>query len=74
MLTFLPEPVRAALPRLMRLHRPSGSITEGTWSGAHHWMLGDPEAYPHAGLRRVCDELVARWNRQQPATWHYWLE
>lgn len=62
------------LPRLMRKHLPTGSVTEAEWTAHHHWMLGDPQGYPSRALQKVCDGLVAKWNMQQPDTWQYWLE
>jgi hypothetical protein len=37
-------------------------------------MLGDPQGHSPRAVQRVCDELAAKWNRQQPDTWLYWLE
>jgi hypothetical protein len=66
--------VTIQLPCLMRKHLPTGTLTECKWTGAQHWMLGDPQGHPPRAVQRICDELVAKWNRQQPDTWLYWLD
>ena len=66
--------IRFQLPCLMRKHLPTGSVTQAEWTGHQHWMLSDPQSHPPRALQRVCDELVAKWNQQQPDTWQYWLE
>lgn len=62
-----------SLPKLMREFVPHQSVSETQWTGHQHWMLCDPGAYPVRSLQRVCEDLVAKWNRQQPQTWRYWL-
>ena len=62
------------LPKLMRKYLPTNSVSECKWTGHQHYMLGDPDGYPARAVLKVCDELVAKWNRQQPETWLYWLE
>lgn len=62
------------LPRLKRKNVQSGVVSDAEWQASQHWMLCDPDGYPARSLQKVCEDLVAKWNRQQPEHWHYWLE
>ena len=62
------------LPKLVGRHVPSGRTYDCKWTGHQHGMLSDPEFYAARTIQKVCDDLVARWNREQPAIWHYTLQ
>jgi hypothetical protein len=66
--------MKTQLPRLIRRHIPTGIDTEAKWTGYQHWMLSDPDGHPECALMKVCASLVAKWNKEQPDTWFYWLE
>lgn len=66
--------VKVLLPKLMCKHLPSGRIYESKWTAAQHHCFCFPDSHSARTLQKVCDELVAKWNRQQPETWQYWLE
>lgn len=55
----------------VRKHLPSNNVFVSAFMGKHHYVFDDPKGYPLRQLDSVADELIAKWNRQNPDTWQY---
>jgi len=52
----------------------TGGLTEGAFNDSHHPAFTNRDCVPPERLLQIQQELIARWNRQQPGRWHYWLK
>ena len=59
--------------KYINTHVPSGRTYPGQFNASHHHVFADPDGYGLRMLRTVAEGLIAKWNRQQPDTWHYEL-
>ncbi len=54
-------------------HVPSGRTYPGQFNASHHHVFADPDGYGLRTRLKAAEALIAKWNRQQPDTWHYKL-
>ena len=55
----------------VRKHLPSNSVFISAFMGKHHHVFDDPKDYTLRQIDWVADDLIAKWNKQQPDTWLY---
>lgn len=51
----------------------TGGKGESNFTAAQHPFFDDPIGISQRSLEREAVKLIAAWNRQQPAVWHYTL-
>ena len=56
-----------------RTHIPTGATYQGTFNATQNVVFADVAGYPPRTVERIKNELITRWNRQQPTTWAYAL-
>ena len=54
-----------------RTHIPSGKETSGKFNASHDEIFANPDWYSKKTLNAKTDELLTKWNRQQPNEWKY---
>ena len=54
-----------------RINSETGVEYIGEFNASHHWSFAAPESEPTKLLNRIANDLIVKWNMQQPKNWQY---
>ena len=57
--------------KFKRINSQTGVEYIGAFNASHHWCFADPESEPTKLLNRIANDLIVKWNMQQPKNWQY---
>jgi len=56
-----------------RTHIPTGRISHGRFNASQHVVFEDFDNYGASTIEAAKQEVINKWNRQQPTEWKYSL-
>ncbi len=57
--------------KFKRINIETGVEYIGEFNASHHWCFADPESESASLLNRIANDLIVKWNMQQPKNWQY---